>query len=69
MFLYYLSGRAGWGRGTSARLERIWDVRKNVSDNAYSFGWDTSGDIPHLQTITNSVGSGETFTFVPSAVE
>jgi hypothetical protein len=52
---------AGYGANTSARIQTIADVRSGA---AYSFTYDGSN---HLTNITNSVGTGERFTFTQLA--
>lgn len=52
----YYDGSNGWG---SSRIVQIWDARA-LFQETYDIGYDSNG---RLSSITNNIGSGESFTF------
>jgi len=60
--VFYRTGNGAVYSNSSARISTILDVRYNGPGATYTFNYNTDA-IPHLTSITNSVGTSEAFSF------
>ena len=59
---YNRGAGAGW-TNSSSRISTIQDVRGSTNNSTFTFTYNTDSPIPHLTAITNSVATGEQYTF------
>src|SRR5438874_1118874 len=67
ILIQYAQGAGGTAANTSARITQITDTRATGTNPSYAFTYDATpydpSGVPHLTTITNQIGSSESYTF------
>jgi hypothetical protein len=62
IIVVYEKGSGSTVTNTSSRIESIQDVRGGTS-NTFSFTYNTDSPYPHLTSISNSIGTAESYSF------
>ncbi len=59
---YYNGANAIW-LNSSARIRAVTDVRGSTTGQTHNFFYNGDSPVPHLQEITNTIGTAEAYTF------